>query len=485
MASSVSTTSSSYAAQIDALVTEYKATLSKSVTTLQTKQTSLNNLKTIYSSLDTKLETLLDSVTDLAETGSSSTLNLSTATSSDTSIVSVTSDGSPTIGNYDIFVNRLAKPDKIVSSKVTKTDSSLIEAGDYTFNININNKDYEIKVSLTDTSNTQNVLKKIASAINSSSAKSLIGASVINESSSTSRLMISSKNTGSENAVKLNDVSGDLLEKLGFFGKNGDSDTRVAKNGNFGGYYESNTSNLDSLFTLDGTEYTKSSNTIKDVIDGVTINLRASQKETDNDISITTEIDEKTIKSNIDTFIKNYNDVISFLNDKLNLKDGVRAVLSGDTTLVSLRSNLRSIVSGKVTTTSDSSVNMLSQIGLKINDDYTISWDDADKFSDMVEDSSFKISDLFNTTNGIANKLKSLIKPYTKTNGTLDIKKDRTSDQIESIADRIVTLQTQIDKKVEAYRKKYENLVTTLNNLNSQQSTMNSLLSYTYSSSSS
>ena len=120
-----------------------------------------------------------------------------------------------------------------------------------------------------------------------------------------------------------------------------------------GGYdYNTTTSNMsqrvsgiDSAFTVDGISMTRSSNTVTDLFDGFTVQLK---KTTSSAIKLTSEVDLENVQSLLEGYVMTYNEVQQSLtamskNDETeNENDGV---LIGDSTLRHIQNELRDMSS--------------------------------------------------------------------------------------------------------------------------------------------
>lgn len=105
----------------------------------------------------------------------------------------------------------------------------------------------------------------------------------------------------------------------------------------------------DASFRVNGIELARSSNIVTDAVQGVTLEL--NQAEEGKLISITVEKDDTSaLKDNITSFIEQFNTSLGLINEQLAYdKDSeTSGPLSGDSTLLSLQSRLRSIVSRQI-----------------------------------------------------------------------------------------------------------------------------------------
>ena len=105
----------------------------------------------------------------------------------------------------------------------------------------------------------------------------------------------------------------------------------------------------DAKFLVNGIELGRASNTITNAVQGVTLEL--NQAEEGKVISITIEKDDtSSLKENITSFVDQFNTSLGLINEQLayDKESETSGPLSGDSTLLSLQSRLRSIVSRQI-----------------------------------------------------------------------------------------------------------------------------------------
>lgn len=228
----------------------------------------------------------------------------------------------------------------------------------------------------------------------------------------TDRVVLVSKTTGS-NSIARADVSGNLLDALGLLDSGSNSRSQV----NLG---------KDAIVQVSGfnndQDIVRSSNTIDDVIPGVTLQLLGA--DPNRTVTVTVGQDKTALKNAIKTFVDKFNAVLSLMYQRLTEKpvdnpktDAEKKVglLRGDSTLVFVRSTLVRDVTTPVSGLS-SDLQMLAQIGIRLNNDGTLSVDDA-KLQAAIEADPEKVFRLFfndadgdnfvdETEDGIAVRLK-------------------------------------------------------------------------------
>jgi len=132
----------------------------------------------------------------------------------------------------------------------------------------------------------------------------------------------------------------------------------------------------DAVIQIDNSTVTKTSNSITDAIQGVTLNL--TQADTSNPVTLSVSTDTSGLAEKVKNFANAYNDVNDFLTQQFAFDPKVKkaGVLLADSTVRSLQVLLKNIVSGSIPGLTSGKAN-LSQIGitsdsktgtLKVND---------------------------------------------------------------------------------------------------------------------
>ncbi len=120
----------------------------------------------------------------------------------------------------------------------------------------------------------------------------------------------------------------------------------------------------DAVITVDNATIVKSTNTITDAIEGITLNLlQADSTETLN-LSVTSS--SSTALSAIEEFVESYNNLTEFIQEQLSYdpEDGTTNPLIGDPTLLEIQRKISNSISGVIPGLSTESYTNLSQIGI-------------------------------------------------------------------------------------------------------------------------
>jgi flagellar hook-associated protein 2 len=362
-----------------------------------TKQkTDYQSQVSAYGTLKSALSTFQNAVKALS---SADKFNAQTLTSGDTKVFTASSNGSASLSDYAVTVNQLAKSQKLAiggfasAADVVGTGTLTISFGTFTpalitpptpsaFTANAAKTDVTIAI---DSSN--NTLTGVRDAINAT--KSSVTASIVNDGT-TNRLVITSKDTGEVNTLKISVVDDDTtntdtagLSRLAYdptaivgIGKNL-TELQAAKN---------------ALLDIDGIAVVKASNTITDAIDGVTLNLLATSNSVSVSLNVSTN--QEAIKTSVSTFVDAYNKLNTTLSGlvKYDPTGKSSGVLLGDATARTVITQLKSVMTKPLGNAA--AINSLSQIGVGFQRDGTLALDST-KLTTAVSTNFNDIAALF------------------------------------------------------------------------------------------
>jgi flagellar hook-associated protein 2 len=125
----------------------------------------------------------------------------------------------------------------------------------------------------------------------------------------------------------------------------------------------------DAVIEVDNAIITKSSNTITDAIQGVTMDLL--QADTSSTLTLTVSSSSELAKEDIGSFVDSYNDLFKFIEEQASFdpeEDDEPNPLLGDPTLNEIKRRITGAVSGTIPGLSNATYEALAQIG--INSDY-------------------------------------------------------------------------------------------------------------------
>ncbi len=219
---------------------------------------------------------------------------------------------------------------------------------------------------------------------------------------------------------------------------------------------------------------TSSTNTLDNVLDGVSIELQGTSDEP-VEISITQDLD--SIVNDLGTFVSSYNAVLDRLRDvtSFDAETNARGPLFGDNTVDVIRNRLRNLLSAPVTGVNEE-VSRLSAVGIRAGSGGRLTFDES-VFRERLANDPQAIEQFFTTADaGFGPKLDNLLNELTDTFDGLLTRKDGTlEDSEELLRDRIVSLNEVLDRKRTRLEREFQALESALAELQGAQSALTTL----------
>jgi flagellar hook-associated protein 2 len=382
-----------------ATMTAPVTTIDAQISTNQNKISAYSDVQILLSDLSSSIDALTSSTnlstgTTSAFANTEATVSSSDASVAASSILSASSDSSATDGSYTLTVSQLATSMKVASSTMSDT-TALGETGSFTI------------AAADGTAATINVtsdmtLSDIASAISAQSAATGVNATLVQVSSGQYTLVLSSADTGQ--AITATATSGDdVLTDIGVTSSSG------------GGFANVLQQAQDAVITLDGTTITRSSNTLDDVLPGVTLNLDGTTAAGDT-VTLNIASDTSGVTSAVESFISAYNNLHDFLETQESETDGTvssTAYLFADTTIRSLTSELDTLISGASASGSaggaSDAISYLSQLGITLDSSNDLELSDPTALSDALSANPDALQSFFQTSYSTSNSALTLM----------------------------------------------------------------------------
>lgn len=377
------------------------------------KQITTTNAKiSAFGTISSGLSTFQSTVSKLA---TASKFNAQSATSSDTTVLTGSTSGTATPGDYSITVSQLAQAQKLSSGTFSSVDSTIgtgtmtISLGTYnstgnTFSANTAKTDLNITID-----STNNTLGGLKDAINA--ANSNVTATIINDGTGY-RLVLNSKDSGANNGMKItvadaSDASNTDTNGLSAFAYDPTATAGSGKNLTLMKEAQ------DAKLTIDGISVTKSSNTITDAISGVTLNL-AKVSATATTLSVAT--DKTAITKSVNDFVSGFNTLMTSLRNLTKYDEAgsgkSNGALLGDSTANSIITQLKQTITKSVGLTG--SITSLSDIGVAFQKDGTLALDST-KLSSALDSNFAGVAKLFVSSATSTDPLVSFVGSTSKT----------------------------------------------------------------------
>jgi flagellar hook-associated protein 2 len=330
---------------------------------LQTQTQSYKTKISAYQTLNTKLLALKTSAESImfnqgdvplnipdafSDRLSSSLFALRTATSSNESVMTATAGKGTTAGNYTVQVTKLAKFNSYASNNFASDTATNTKTGTITIQ---KGADTPVSIAITSGNNT---LQGIKNAINAQNAG--FSASILNDGSGTPyRLVVTANDSGAANNLTIT-TSWDP-------GATG-SDVTFAETSH----------GEDAALQVNGVNIASSSNSVSNAIEGVTLNLKAES----GTATISIGRDADSIVAGVKDFVAKYNDLVAYITAQSTYDSSTKTsgVLAGDFTLRDAQIKMSSALCRSVSS-DGSSLQVLSQIGIKLMTDGSLSLDES------------------------------------------------------------------------------------------------------------
>lgn len=284
------------------------------LTSLESQDTAISSLGTLFSNLSNDMSGLTDFEGVLAQ---------KTGSSSDTNVLELTSaSSSATAGTHTVVVQNLAQTSSGYLDMITNSSDTL--GGSLSITVNGNTQEFDLS-TLTD-----QTLAGLASAINSSGIG--VTANVLTDSSG-ARLSLVSNTSGAAGQMT---ITSQIT----------DSNAATTSNPTGALNYNPTVTGEDANLTIDGVPLTSASNTVSNLIPGLTFQLLSASPTTDSSgdqeaVQVVIANDNTGVESTVNQFVSDYNSLISAINTQDgNTSSGTPEPLFGSPTLSLLQQQL-------------------------------------------------------------------------------------------------------------------------------------------------
>jgi flagellar hook-associated protein 2 len=350
------------------------------VVRFQEQQALIGQKLDLFQDIAAKLNSLNSSIATL---NSQTDLSAKALTSSDNAAITGSATSYAANGSYTISeITNLATAHS-ESFIGVQDQTAEFEAGTY-FNFEVDGTSYSIDLTAMDAD--EKNLEGLRDAINAEAGDD-VNAFIMNTGADDDpyKLVIQSLETGEDNRII--NVSTDI--DVTTSGGTADFDTVVSEQ----------VLGSDASFVFNGVTITRSTNSVDDLIEGITFNLK---KETTDPVTITVANDTESVKSDIEDFISKYNDLNAIIQEQFDLdsETGEAGLLAGDTTLRQIQSAMHTAVI-KGVTDSDGNRYSLASVGVEFDKETGDLSLDTEKFEEALASSDGDlIFDVF-TTRGV------------------------------------------------------------------------------------
>ncbi|CAI0710877.1 flagellar filament capping protein FliD [Serratia quinivorans] len=426
------------------------------LTPYTTQQTSYNAQLTAYGTLKGSLEKFDNLSKELAKPAF---FNNTTASKHDQ--FTITTTDKAVAGNYIVKVNALAQPQTLTTqTPIADQTAKLGTPGntDRSITITAGDPQKDVKIPLSDD---QTSLVEMRDAINN--AKAGVNASIMRVGDNDYQLAISSTTTGEKNTVSVQ-VNND--DKLGAI-LNYDNKTKS-------GSMKQTVAGQNAQIEVNGTPIERSTNSIADALQGVTIDLKTTTKK-DEPQNLVISTDKTGTADKIKSWVDNYNSLLDTFNslskftpvktgEAQNAKNGA---LLGDNTLRGIQSSIKSALSAAQ---DNPELKGLGNLGISTNTKTGKLEIDSTKLNKAIDEKPAQVANFFagnGKDTGMATEIHNEIQNYIKAGGIIENSTKSINTNLDRLNSQITTVTASIQNTIDRYKQQFVQLDTMMSKLGS------------------
>jgi flagellar hook-associated protein 2 len=420
---------------------------------LNTKEAKLQTQLSAFGLLSNSISSLQGALSPLKDLSEGRV-----ATSSDSSVISVSAGETASVGNYSVLANQSAMAQSLASTAFTNS-TDVVGEGTLTFTFGTTDYDAQSDVYTSFTADpnktpvditidsSNNTLEGIRDAVND--ADFGVTAVIVNDGSG-NRLLFSSESTGLENSLEIT-ISGDSVG------------TDIDNTGLSQLAFNSSATNLqqtvaaqDAQITVNGLSITSSTNTFTDSLPGLTLEVKDISTSS---IDVSVDLNKSAAETAIRNFVKAYNELNTDFGTvaSYDAETGSAGVLLGDSFVRGVGNTLRNHL---VNTYGDStsSIRSFVDLGVKTESDGSLSIDN-EMLSSALDDN---YEGVIAFANEAGEALDGSVSSYLGSDGLIKGRQDSLQQGIDRINDERGALNLKLEKLEQSLVQKYTALDTLL-----------------------
>jgi len=423
-----------------------------------------------YAAISFVMSELNTAFTALKDKNSFSSL---VATNSQPNAFAVTTTASSVGATHDIEVLQLAKSQRTVSDGFATGNVSLNGGNPMSLTLTVGGV-AKSPISLAEGKDTP---QDIVNAINA--AKTGVTASLVNtgDGSASPYQIVLSGAKGSSGAFS-------LQANYTLVGGSTSSTPNAGSPGLvFSGAHSADQAASDARVKVDGITYTRSTNTLTDVLPGTTLDLKTV---TSGPATLSMVRDNTALKEKFNALVTTYNDAASMLNVVTDPKSTVEtygATLVGDSTARSVKNQMRSLIQG-TSNTPGAQIGAFWQLGISVDQAGVMSLDQAKLDAALSDNFEDVVKTMTGNTNGLSaystqpagfageamRKLSKLIGP----NGPLLSNSQNAETQNAKYQQDLAKLDTRMSAMLIRYNKQFASMESLVGSVNTQKTSLKS-----------
>lgn len=414
------------------------------INNLQNQETGINSQSSALAQITSYLTALKSAASALNDP--LGVVNSELVTSSNSNAVTATAASTATAGTHTIAVTSLATTSSFYSDAVA-TSTTPLATGD-TISISVGGA----SVATVTVDSTNNTLTNIAAAINTQTTS--VRASVINDANGARLAFVSAASGAPGNLA----VTGSLHR----------TDTTAIN-------FTQAVAGLNAVLTVDSVPISSTTNTVSNVINGVTLNLAGPTGGTP--VTLTVAPDTSSIATSINQLVSSYNTAINAINAQFQVSaNGTGGgPLEADGSLREAQQALLAAITHSVTG-SGGQVN-LTNLGINVNNDGTLTVNSGGLSTALSSNFSGVQSFLQTASTGFAGNLNTVLSSLTDSiSGVLGLDANGLTQSSQALSQQVSDLQSAMAVKQQNLIAVYARVNTTLQELPLLQSQLSQQL---------
>ena len=312
----------------------------------------------------------------MRQLGSADAMKSFSATSSGSNIDVSVDASKASRGSYSLDVKSLAQSQALASRDVF-ADRDATSVGRGTMALQVGDKTTNITI---DSSN--DTLQGLANAINEANAG--VSAGVI-DTGNGFQLVLSADETGEANAVNISVTEDGAAPGLNRFAFD------TADPVNMDGMRQTIAAS-DAVMEINGVEIRRATNTIENVVDGLTFNITGEGKST-----IKVEQDTAAVAERVQAFVDKFNELQGTIRElsSFDSETGQGSILTGDSTVRNIQSQLKRVLTDIIPGLENASVRSLADVGIGTDFRTGELQFDSQKFQQQLRENPDDVTALF------------------------------------------------------------------------------------------
>ncbi|MGB7803086.1 flagellar filament capping protein FliD [Buttiauxella sp.] len=424
------------------------------LTPITSQQTSYKAKLTAWNVVQTALNKVQTAAAALQNTSAIASSKITSTNSA----FSTTLANTASAGTYSVEVSHLASAQSLLSAKATSKDTDLGDSSMASRTVTITQPGQKNPMIVTlDADKTS--LSDIRDAINKQQGSAT--ASIIKADDNSYYLSITSRDSGTINEMTISTNDSTLAGYIGY-------DKTSATNP-----MTQKVAAADAEVNINGVNIVRSSNTITDAPEGVTLNLTKTNVGSPETLTIVKDNDPM-VKA-VQDFADAYNSLQTTIGNQTKYtkvdqgnttQDSSNGDLLGDGTLRNIQTRLRSMLSSSQGDAT-SSIHILSQIGVTqdISGKLTV---DSTKLNDALNNKSVDVVNFLSgdgKTTGFATQTTNLLNDILGTDGSLKNATDGINKTLKQLSDQYDRVNAQITATMTRYKTQFTSLSTLVSSL--------------------